>query len=83
MLKPKEIAEIALVLWYLPLGKIAEIKQKVLDLKNECGYAQPTDDSDEWTEEDRQDATLESQGRLEEQDAWPEEVPENHEPSKT
>jgi hypothetical protein len=31
---------------------VAEIKQMALALKKECGYTEPTDDSDEWTEED-------------------------------
>jgi hypothetical protein len=55
MLKPKEIAEIGLLLWHLPLEKVAEIKRLALTLKNECGYSEPTDDSDEWTDEDCED----------------------------
>ncbi len=55
MLKPKEIAEISLLLWYLPLEKVEEIKKLVLELKNQHGYDEPVDDSDEWTEEDKQD----------------------------
>ena len=55
MLKPKEIADIGLLLWYLPLQRVVEIKQMALTLKKECGYAEPTDDSDEWTDEDRAD----------------------------
>jgi hypothetical protein len=55
MLKPQEIAEISLALWYLPLEKVAEIKQLGLSLKKECGYKEPVDDSDEWTDEDHED----------------------------
>lgn len=71
MLKPKEIAEISLALWYLPLEKVAEIKQLVLSLKQQCGYQEPMDDSDEWTEEDRQECTQESLRRYEKEDPWP------------
>ncbi|HTU21618.1 MAG TPA: hypothetical protein VMG10_26515 [Gemmataceae bacterium] len=56
MLKPKEIAEISLLLWYLPLEKVEQIKKLTLELKNQCGYDKPVDDSDEWTEEDMRDA---------------------------
>jgi hypothetical protein len=80
MLKPKEIAEIGLSLWYLPLDKVADIKKIVLAWKKECGYDQPTDDSNEWTEEDLQEANLESMRRLEKEDPWPEEVPQSQEP---
>jgi hypothetical protein len=60
MLKPKEIAEISLLLWYLPLEKVEEIKKRVLELKKQHGYDEPVDDSDEWTEEDRRDAMIAS-----------------------
>jgi hypothetical protein len=56
MLKPKEIAEISLLLWYLPLEKVEEIKKLALQMKDQCGYDEPVDDSDEWTEEDMRDA---------------------------
>lgn len=69
MLKPKEIAEIALVLWYLPLPKVAEIKKLVLELKNQHGFDEPVDDSDEWTEEDRQEVREASLRRWEEREA--------------
>jgi hypothetical protein len=55
MLKPQEVAEISLALWYLPLRKLAEVRALVMKLKEECGYAEPIDDSDEWTEEDKRD----------------------------
>jgi hypothetical protein len=55
MLKPKEIAEISLILWYLPLAKVEEIKKQVLELRSQCGYEEPIDDSDEWTEEDKRE----------------------------
>jgi hypothetical protein len=55
MLKPKEIGEISLALWYLPLHKLEEVKRFVLELKKEHGYDEPLDDSDEWTEEDRRE----------------------------
>jgi hypothetical protein len=53
MLKPQEIAQISLALWYLPLDKVAQIRDTVLRMKEECGYKEPIDDSDEWTDEDR------------------------------
>jgi len=68
MLKPKEIAEISLALWYLPLDKLEEVRKLVLSLKERHGYQEPVDDSDEWTEEDRQEATLLSLRRLDEED---------------
>jgi hypothetical protein len=49
------VIDIGLILWYLPLEKVAEIKQQVLALKQQYGYKEPIDDSDEWTDEDRQD----------------------------
>ena len=55
MLKPQEIAQISLALWYLPLPQLEEVKRLVLELKAKPGFAEPIDDSDEWTEEDRQD----------------------------
>jgi hypothetical protein len=60
MLKPKEIAEISLLLWYLPLEKVEDIKKLVLELKKQHGYEEPVDDSDEWTEEDKYDAAVAS-----------------------
>ena len=74
MLKPKEIAEISLMLWYLPLQKVEEIKRLVLELKKQHGYGEPVDDSDEWTEEDREDLQRETWRRLEEEDPWPDQV---------
>jgi hypothetical protein len=68
MLKPQEIAQIGLALWYLPLDKVAEVRDLVLRLKKECGYAEPVDDSDEWTEEDRRDFQDASMKRWEEQE---------------
>lgn len=68
MLKPAEIAEISLALWYLPLDKVEEVKKLVLSLKEQHGYDEPTDDSDEWTEEDLQEARLMSLRRLDEED---------------
>lgn len=69
MLKPKEIAEISLVLWYLPLAKVEEIKKLVLELKKQHGYEEPIDDSDEWTEEDRQECREAARRRWEEREA--------------
>lgn len=69
MLKPKEIAEISLILWYLPLEKVEEIKKLTLELKNQCGYDEPVDDSDEWTEEDMRDAREASLRRWDEREA--------------
>jgi hypothetical protein len=72
MLKPQEIAEISLGLWYLPLHRVAEIKQLVLKIKQEEGYKEPVDDSDEWTEEDEEDLRRASFERLEREDPWEE-----------
>ncbi|MHB1423904.1 MAG: hypothetical protein ACYC3I_12050 [Gemmataceae bacterium] len=68
MLKPKEIAEISLLLWYLPLEKVEEIKKLTLELKNQCGYDEPVDDSDEWTEEDMREARAASLRRWDERE---------------
>lgn len=73
MLKPKEIAEISLALWYLPLDKLTEVRNLVRSLKEHHGFKEPTDDSDEWTEEDQRDLTEASLRRLEEEDPWPQE----------
>jgi hypothetical protein len=79
MQKPKEIAEISLDLWYLPLEKVAEVKQLVVSLKQQCGYQEPTDDSDEWTDEDRREMTAAAMRRLDEEDPWPEDDPTSRE----
>jgi hypothetical protein len=77
MLKPKEIGDIGLILWYLPLEKVAEVKQQLLALKQQCGYKEPIDDSDEWTEEDRQDFARASAQYADESMPWqPAEQPE-------
>jgi hypothetical protein len=55
MLKPQEIAQISLALWYLPLPQLEQVKRLVLELKQKHGYSEPIDDSDEWTEEDLED----------------------------
>ena len=57
MQKPKEIAELSLDLWYLPLAQVAQVRELVQELMEKHGYDRPTDDSDEWTEEDMRDAT--------------------------
>jgi hypothetical protein len=72
VLKPKEIAEISLTLWYLPLDKLEEVKALVTRLRVQHGYKEPTDDSDEWTEEDRRDFTAESMKRFDEANPWQE-----------
>ena len=72
MLKPKEIEEITAALWYIPLEKLQQVRDLVLSLKEQLGYGEPTDDSDEWTDEDRRDCTWASLRRLDEQDPWPE-----------
>ena len=66
MLKPQEIGQISLALWYLPLDKVVEVRDMVLRLKKECGFEEPTDDSDEWTEEDRRDLQEASMKRWDE-----------------
>jgi hypothetical protein len=72
MLKPKEIAEISLALWYLPLDKLEEVSQLVKDLKERHGYDQPIDDSDEWTSEDERDLMRATMKHLDEYDPWEE-----------
>jgi hypothetical protein len=76
MLKPKEIAEISLALWYLPLDKVEEVRKLVLSLKERHGYDEPVDDSDEWTDEDCREFREASLRRLEEEDPWPDELEE-------
>jgi hypothetical protein len=71
MLKPKEIADISLALWYLPLDKLEEVRALVLSLKERYGYNEPTDDSDEWTEEDHRECSQASLKRLDEEDPYP------------
>jgi len=73
MQKPKEIAEISLALWYLPLDKLEEVAKLVFALKKEHGYEQPIDDSDEWTAEDKREFTEQSMLRLEAEEPWSEE----------
>jgi hypothetical protein len=82
MLKPKEIAEISLVLWYLPLEKVEEIKKLVLELKKQHGFDEPIDDSDEWTEEDKREFADEVFRRLDKEDPYDwTEVPKDKEAS--
>jgi hypothetical protein len=69
MLKPKEIAEISLALWYLPLQKVEQVKRLVLELKKHHGYGAPVDDSDEWTEEDMREIRDASLRRWDEREA--------------
>jgi hypothetical protein len=68
MQKPKEIAEISLALWYLPLHRLAEVRDLVLAIKKECGFPEPTDDSDEWSEEDLRDFQAAALKRWEERE---------------
>jgi hypothetical protein len=68
MLKPQEIALISLSLWYLPLPQLEQVKELVERLRKEHGYEEPTDDSDEWTEEDFQERREASWKRLEERE---------------
>jgi hypothetical protein len=68
VLKPQEIAQISLALWYLPLPQLEEVKRLVLDLKAKHGYSEPIDDSDEWTEEDREDFQRASMKRWDERE---------------
>jgi hypothetical protein len=62
------VYEIAKALWYLPPDKLMEAKAFVLSLKERYGYEEPVDESDEWTDEDRQDAQQASLQRLDEED---------------
>jgi hypothetical protein len=67
MQKPKEIAELSLDLWYLPLAQVAQVRELVQELMEKHGYDRPTDDSDEWTEEDMREATIASMRRFDEE----------------
>ncbi len=73
MLKSKEIESIAADLWYVPLEHLEEVRTFVKGILKRCGYDDPVDDSDEWTEEDRREATNQSLRRLDEIDPydWP------------
>ena len=68
MLKPKEIEEITQARWHLPLPKLVEVRSLVWSLKECCGYAEPTDDSNEWTEEDEHDFSRAAWRRMEEEE---------------
>jgi hypothetical protein len=68
-----QIDEIVKALWHLPADKLLEVKNFVLSLKQQYGYEQPVDCSDEWTDQDRRDFTLASMQNLEEQDPTEEE----------
>jgi hypothetical protein len=81
MLKPKEIAEISLMLWYLPLDKVEEVKKLVLELRKQHGYSEPIDDSDEWNEEDLRDFAAASARYAEETMPYEWEEPVNPESS--
>lgn len=70
MLKPKEIEEITAALWYIPLERLQEVRALVDSLREQFGYDEPIDDSDEWTDEDRQDITRAALLRLEQEDPW-------------
>lgn len=71
MVKPKEIAEITLALWYLPAEKVAEVGELVRTLRRDHGLSEPVDDSDDWTEEDLREWTKASTSRVVEE--YPEE----------
>jgi hypothetical protein len=73
MLKKDEINQIAEMLWYVPLDKLAEVRALVSTLKDRHGWPEPVDDSDEWTEEDRREFTEASMRHLDETDPWEEE----------
>ncbi len=68
MLKPQQVAEISLALWYLPLHRLAEVRNLVMTIKQECGYQEPIDDSDEWTDDDRRECQEESIKRWDERE---------------
>ena len=70
MLKPKEIEEITKALWYIPLERLQEVRDLVLSLKERYGYDEPTDDSDEWTDEDLREWTEASMKYLEQTDPY-------------
>lgn len=72
MLKPKEIGEISLALWYLPLAKLQEVRALVMTLKQQHGYPEPLDDSDEWTAEDMRELTEAAMRRGETEVPWEE-----------
>ncbi|MBX9585594.1 MAG: hypothetical protein K2X87_35245 [Gemmataceae bacterium] len=65
MVKPKEIAEIALALWYLPAEKVAEVGELVRQLRREHGLPEPVDDSDDLDETARRDIALATFRRFE------------------
>jgi len=49
------------------------VREFALFLKARHGYAQPADESDEWTRQDELDFTRDSMRHLEEIDPWPDE----------
>ncbi len=72
MLKKDDIEQIAEMLWYVPLAKLAEVRAFVSALKEREGYKEPVDDSDEWTDEDLEDLSRYTLQRLDETDPWEE-----------
>ena len=62
------VDEIAKALWYLLPDKLMEAKAFVLSPKERYGHGQPVNESDERTDEDRQDAQRASLQRLDEVD---------------
>jgi hypothetical protein len=54
-----------------------EVRDLALFLKERYGEDQPADEKDYWTDEDRRDAQLASWRRLEEEDPYPWEDPED------
>ncbi|MFL5242149.1 MAG: hypothetical protein ACJ8FY_08575 [Gemmataceae bacterium] len=72
MLKAKEIGDITLSLWYLPLEKLVQVRELVNQLRQGHGYKEPIDDSDEWSVEDERDFTRSAMARLDEEDPWDE-----------
>ncbi len=77
MLKPKEIADLSLALWYLPLEKVCEVAELVRSLKEKHGFCEPIDDSDEWSDEDLREFSVECIKRLDEEDPWEGETSNN------
>jgi hypothetical protein len=58
-----------------PEDKLRQVRDYAYFLKARHGFAQPTDESDEWSREDELEWTRDSMRRLEEIDPWPEDKP--------
>ena len=70
MLTRDQAAEILHALRGLPAGKVREVRDFALFLKERCQHPDPLDESDEWTDEDIRDFLKASSEYAEETLPW-------------